>query len=202
MAVPVGETVHVDLASPDVIHALYVPQFLFKRDVVPGQNNHFDFTVDAARPARPSTASAPSCAAPATADALRRPRHDPADFDAWLADQSSKANATPPPRAERRPTAGARRQSSISAAQNIAFDQTTLKAPADAPFAINFNNEDAGVPHDIDDPRRRPARTVFKGQRSHRPGGQATYAYQPLPAGTYTFFCSVHPNMTGTLTVQ
>ena len=24
----------------------------------------------------------------------------------------------------------------------------------------------------------------------------------PLEAGTYTFFCSVHPNMTGTLTVQ
>ena len=30
----------------DVIHAFYVPQFLFKRDVVPGQINQFDFTID------------------------------------------------------------------------------------------------------------------------------------------------------------
>ena len=36
MAVPAGRTVQLDLTSHDVIHAFYVPQFLFKRDVVPG----------------------------------------------------------------------------------------------------------------------------------------------------------------------
>ena len=29
-----------------------------------------------------------------------------------------------------------------------------------------------------------------------------TYAVPALPAGTYAFVCSVHPNMTGTLTVK
>ncbi len=34
MTVPVGKTIHLSLRSKDVIHAFYVPQFLFKRDVV------------------------------------------------------------------------------------------------------------------------------------------------------------------------
>ena len=65
LALPVGEPVHISLASPDVIHAFYVPKFLFKRDVVPGKLNQFDFTDRHAR--HLSAASAPSCAAPSTA---------------------------------------------------------------------------------------------------------------------------------------
>jgi cytochrome c oxidase subunit 2 len=41
---PVGETVEFNLTSPDVIHAFWVPAFLFKRDVVPGHPNHFEIT--------------------------------------------------------------------------------------------------------------------------------------------------------------
>jgi cytochrome c oxidase subunit II len=43
--VPVGETVHVDLHAEDVIHAFYVPDFLFKRDTIPGQLNQFDIRI-------------------------------------------------------------------------------------------------------------------------------------------------------------
>ena len=46
LEVPPGAPVHVLLRSPDVIHAFYVPKFLFKRDVVPHQDNNFDFNVD------------------------------------------------------------------------------------------------------------------------------------------------------------
>src|SRR5205823_4654923 len=46
MALPVGKKIQVTLDSPDVIHAWYVPRFLFKRDVVPGQTNRFEFTID------------------------------------------------------------------------------------------------------------------------------------------------------------
>jgi cytochrome c oxidase subunit 2 len=41
---PVGETVRVDLTSPDVIHSFWVPAFLFKMDVVPGRTNSLSFT--------------------------------------------------------------------------------------------------------------------------------------------------------------
>jgi cytochrome c oxidase subunit 2 len=47
LVLPVGETVRFNLTSPDVIHAFWVPAFLFKRDVVPGHPNHFEITTTA-----------------------------------------------------------------------------------------------------------------------------------------------------------
>jgi cytochrome c oxidase subunit 2 len=44
LEIPVGEPVNFNLTSPDVIHAFWVPEFLFKRDVVPGHPNHFSIT--------------------------------------------------------------------------------------------------------------------------------------------------------------
>ena len=44
LEIPDNETVNFDLTSPDVIHAFWVPEFLFKRDVVPGHPNHFSIT--------------------------------------------------------------------------------------------------------------------------------------------------------------
>ena len=44
LVLPVGETVRINLSSPDVIHSFWVPAFLFKMDVIPGRHNHFSFT--------------------------------------------------------------------------------------------------------------------------------------------------------------
>ena len=41
---------------------------------------------------------------------------------------------------------------------------------------------------------------MFKGDIVTGPT-TVTYDVPALPAGTYTFTCTVHPNMTGTLTV-
>ena len=41
---PVNKTVRFNLSSPDVIHSFWVPQFLFKLDVIPGHPNSFDVT--------------------------------------------------------------------------------------------------------------------------------------------------------------
>ena len=46
MVVPVGETVRIVLTSTDVAHSFYIPDFLFKRDAIPGITNRFDLTVD------------------------------------------------------------------------------------------------------------------------------------------------------------
>jgi cytochrome c oxidase subunit II len=45
LELPTNETVRFNLTSPDVIHAFWVPEFLFKRDVIPGHPNHFDVTL-------------------------------------------------------------------------------------------------------------------------------------------------------------
>jgi cytochrome c oxidase subunit II len=44
LEIPEGETVQFNLTSPDVIHSFWVPDFLFKRDVIPGHPNHFSIT--------------------------------------------------------------------------------------------------------------------------------------------------------------
>src|SRR3954452_1909770 len=95
LVLPVGEPVHITLSSPDVIHAFYVPKFLFKRDVVPGKTNEFDFTVDTAGTYRGQCAEL--CgefhgSMLFEVNALPKP-----DFDAWLAAAVKKAQQSPPP---------------------------------------------------------------------------------------------------------
>ena len=41
---PVNEKVRFNLNSPDVIHSFWVPDFLFKMDVIPGKTNAFELT--------------------------------------------------------------------------------------------------------------------------------------------------------------
>lgn len=43
-ALPLGKTSRIILDSVDVIHAFWIPDFLFKRDAIPGMSNSFDLT--------------------------------------------------------------------------------------------------------------------------------------------------------------
>jgi plastocyanin len=84
-------------------------------------------------------------------------------------------------------------------AQGIQFVNKDLSAPADTPFQIEFDNQDANTPHNIEI-KDASGGVVFKGEIFN---GIATKVYDipALPAGTYPFICTVHPNMIGTLTV-
>jgi cytochrome c oxidase subunit II len=46
LEIPTGELVQFNLTSEDVDHAFWVPEFLFKRDVIPGHPNHFQIVAD------------------------------------------------------------------------------------------------------------------------------------------------------------
>ena len=85
-------------------------------------------------------------------------------------------------------------------AQGIAFLEKTITAPSGKPFTIEFVNQDVGTPHDVAF-NDGSGVAVWKGEVFN---GVATKTYQvpALPAGTYTFFCVVHQNMTGTATLQ
>jgi cytochrome c oxidase subunit 2 len=92
--VPVGEPVRVTLAAHDVVHAFYVPVFLFKRDAIPGRESTFEFTVESPGTYRGQCAE--FCGIyhsrmPFTIRAVSR-----AEYEAWLASQPS-AGASPPP---------------------------------------------------------------------------------------------------------
>ena len=84
-------------------------------------------------------------------------------------------------------------------ALNLKFGTAVLQAPANQAFTIHFDNQEAGLPHDIQisDPA---GNVFFKGETVTGPKS-IDYAVKALPAGSYPFSCSVHPAMTGTLTV-
>jgi hypothetical protein len=88
----------------------------------------------------------------------------------------------------------------IVVAQGIAFVPTSWTGPADRPFKLAFDNEDAGTPHNIalKDANGADAWTgdIFNGVETR------VYDVPALTAGDYLFVCSVHPNMTGTATLQ
>jgi mono/diheme cytochrome c family protein/plastocyanin len=86
----------------------------------------------------------------------------------------------------------------ISASSSSAFDQSTVTAPADQAFVIHFANNENSVPHNVE---------VKDGGGASLARGdiitgvaEADYSVPALAAGSYSFVCSVHPNMTGTLT--
>lgn len=87
-------------------------------------------------------------------------------------------------------------------AQNIQYTTTSATAPAGKPFTIAFDNKDSGTPHNVS------IHTGGAGGQQDFLGKIVTgpiveiYDVPALPAGSYTYVCSVHANMTGTLTVK
>ena len=211
LTLPVGRSIHLYLQSPDVIHAFYVPQFLFKRDVVPGRTNSFEFTL---KDEDVGGTFHGQCAE-LCGEGHNKMHFDVhaltgADFDTWLQQKIAAANASPSPPPPQ-PSGGSTPpgQSGPPAAaplslvaQNIAYDKTELSAPANTPFQIQFDNQDASIPHNVAIHEGSPTGAeLFKGEIFPGPA-QKTYDVPPLKAGAYAFVCSVHPNMNGTLTVQ
>ena len=207
LVLPAGKTTHFFLTSNDVIHAFYVPSFLFKRDVVPGHVNEFDLTVEASWAGQVLHGQcAELCGIGHDIMLFDVVTMTPADFQAWYDKKVAEAQASPPP-----PPSGAPAGSGAPppgggtvlnvVAKNVAFDVKELSAPANQPFTIHFDNQDAGTPHDVDvldsSGKKVEDNKDFPGVATR------DYQDQPLPAGTYKFECSIHPTiMFGTLTVQ
>ena len=204
MNVPAGRTVQLSLVSNDVIHAFYVPQFLFKRDVVPGRVNQFDFTVnesDVGQTFRGQCAEL--CGSGHSIMLFEVKALSAADFDAWLLEKSQPPPSAPPaPSGQPAPSGGAADETLTLVAKDLKFDQASLTAAADTPFNIDFKNQDPSIPHNVAIHQGSPTgQAAFVGEVF--PGvAEKVYAVPALQAGPYAFVCTVHPNMTGTLTVQ
>jgi plastocyanin len=78
-------------------------------------------------------------------------------------------------------------------AEAVKFDTKSLKAPADTPFKIKFDNRDSGVHHDVDILDSGGTK-VFDGPDFAGPEVKV-YDVPPLKAGTYKFECSIHPDL-------
>ena len=158
MYVPAGRTIQLSLASQDVIHAFYVPQFLFKRDVVPGRVEHVrvqgqrqrcrpdlprpvrravrfrppDHAVRRHRQDRPRVRLlAPAADRPAQRDTAARTER-PAERQRWPGRErrAGRGRGRPASRADRPRTSPSIRR--------------RITAAADKPFKIDFDNQDSG----------------------------------------------------------
>ncbi|MEP6972763.1 MAG: cupredoxin domain-containing protein [Actinomycetota bacterium] len=85
-------------------------------------------------------------------------------------------------------------------AQNTAFDVSCLVAPAGAAFTISFDNQEAGVPHNLDVYDAQGGTPL--GATDVAPGVIKQSLKLTLDANTYYFQCDVHPTqMFGQLVV-
>ncbi len=85
-------------------------------------------------------------------------------------------------------------------AKNVDFVEDGFAAPADKPFKLAFVNEDPSIQHNIEIKDGSGA-SVFKGE-IFAGVDDRVYDVPAIAAGTYPFICTVHPNMTGTATLQ
>jgi len=208
MVIPVNETVRIRLHAQDVIHAFYVPAFFYKKDAVPGRTNQFEVVVE--KPGVYGGQCAEFCGL-AHADMYFTVRAvERAEFDAWLAGEVEKANATPTPAPTAEPgasptaPAGDVTKVVTTADAPLAFDVATITAKAGSSITVEYHN-DSTIPHNIaffagaDATAPRIAATEVKPG----PGDIQTITFDvPAEPGDYYFHCDVHPaQMIGTLKV-
>ena len=161
---------------------------LFEPEVDPetGEEITFEGWVDPEYQPEPGATPYPAC----WTDEFTQPSGSPA--------ASGEPGASASPGASPAPSAAPGGTVVTESALNIAFEVGQLEVPADTAFQIEFENKDAGIPHNIDI-KDASGGSVYVGEIF--PGVETrTYDVAPLAAGSYTYICTVHPNMTGTLT--
>ncbi len=89
-------------------------------------------------------------------------------------------------------------------AATAGFDPTTLETTAGTPFTIHFDNQDNQAPHNVELKGADGSAVTLGGDTAFFQGpGTRDYQVPALTAGTYTYFCVIHPTtMTGTLTIK
>ena len=192
MVVPVDEPVRITLTSRDVIHSFFVPDLLFKRDAIPGRTSTFEFT-----PTELGTFPA-QCAefcglwhSKMTFDVKVV---SSLDYQVWIKQQRKAAASI---------TCKPKGTTLSLVAHNISWNQFCLAVPANTPFVVNIDNQDAGIEHNfaIYDSFFQKT-TYFTGPKVT---GPATISLNPdpLPPGRYYFQCDVHgPAMSGAFVVK
>ena len=86
----------------------------------------------------------------------------------------------------------------VLVAKDLAFAPAAITVPAGEAFEVLLDNQES-APHNLAI-KDAGGSTVYKGEIVS--SAQVVNNVPAMAAGTYQFFCEVHPNMTGTLTVE
>jgi len=90
LVIPVGQSIHLNLTSADVIHSFWVPQLQFKRDLIPGQIN--TNWLEADDPGSYRGVCAEFCGNQHAHMMFTVIALQPDAYKAWLSNESSKAH--------------------------------------------------------------------------------------------------------------
>ena len=195
MVVPVGETVRVISTSDNVIHSWFVPNFLFKKDVVPGRQNSFEFKVDIQGSYHGQCAEYCGTDHAKMLFSVRAVDRD--EFDKWYAELTSSTcpdDATPAARLE-----------IAAVGDQTQFDKDCLVAPANREARITFTNPSSSQPHNVAIARDAALKDLIVDQSGDAEiitSSTDEIRVPAQPPGDYVFFCQVHPNMKGTYQVK
>ena len=200
MNVPAGRTVQLSLRQQRRHPRLLRPAVPVQARRRPGPDQPVRLHGQrVAMPARRSAASAPSCAAPATHHAVRRQGADRRRLRRLAGREGRQGQR----HARRRPRAG-------GPGETLKLDRQgrqVTRRPRSRPRPTRRSRSTSRT-------RTRACRTTSRSTRDRRPARRSSrarsspasprkiYDVPALPAGPYGFVCTVHPNMTGTLTVQ
>jgi cytochrome c oxidase subunit 2 len=195
MVVPVGEPIRVELRSDNVIHAFYVPDFLFKRDVVPGRANAFDFTVDV--PGIYKGQCAELCGTDHAKMTFEVQAVGRSTFDKWLVEQKAKAAAKACDAAPVSPV------TISTTGDTLKFDQPCVSVPAGQPVPLTYQHKSGSPSHNVAVFTKDPSAGGTQLVATKIIGsGSDTVTVPAQPPGTYYFFCQVHPQMNGSYTAK
>ena len=88
--------------------------------------------------------------------------------------------------------------------QNLVFSPRTINATAGAQVTVTFDNQDAGVLHNIHFfANRNRSADLAKSELKPGPATDTLSFTAPSAPGTYPFICDAHPDtMTGNLSVR
>ncbi len=194
LVLPVGEKVHFEERSDNVIHSFFVPAFLFKRDVVPGHANGFDLTVSS--PGIYHGQCAELCGTEHAKMTFTVKAISRTEFDKWF-------DSYQPPRITCEDTGKASDKVTIhSVPGQTKFVEECAYVTAGAPASITFTNG-GGLPHNVAivEGIGSTGKVVKAGNVIEK--GSETFEAPPLRKGAdYTFFCQVHPGMQGRVVAE
>jgi len=190
MVVPVGEKVHIEQRSDNVMHSFFVPAFLFKRDLIPGKANGFDITVTS--PGVYHGQCAELCGTEHAQMTFTVRAVSRAEFDTWF-------NAYKPPLPECKDTAQAGTEATVRAVEGAA-EWADLCAYLKAGQRVRLTMDNpGGMPHNI---------AVYEGPLSENKlveageildAGKDTIEFELEAGKDYRYYCQVHPLMEGVL---
>jgi cytochrome c oxidase subunit 2 len=202
MVLPVGKSVGFEITSRDVVHSVWVPAFRMRWDAVPGLKTYMSMTPTETGSYEADANFRLQCSQLCGGEHARMmiPVRvvEEAEFASWTKENAPGGAGTPIEGAQELTIAAANAPGTV----DFKFSTDTLSATAGQGIKITFENNDAGVLHNIAVESTDGTTVLRASALAPGPVSQVIWV-EALEPGSYPYICQAHPTtMTGTLEVK